>query len=315
MITGNKLDIFNSLRIDTNLPKFNKELNKSSNNYFLNGENTFATNGINRGDNGITIDQKHIIREFRKSSIDYLSYLKSHLDSGENIPILTKAKYYAFIYFTSLFVKSRSKEIVTKYEYTIEEFFKTIKDSKLEITKTKDILEKYEKVLLEAQKNGQTSLVEKLLKLKDVISSETLLIEKGATKYVTEEQVVKLHKSTDKSKNLKLTYIDNYIRVIPSEVIKLKDIANDMMVFDNYVILHYDPMNNSTDLTEKQKVEEEKKKDPILFGVIQNSRKLYFIGDWTDEFCDLTLDKMMEIISDKGLDINNKSVISYINKI
>jgi hypothetical protein len=68
-------------------------------------------------------------------------------------------------------------------------------------------------------------------------------------------------------------------------------------------------------LTEKQKVEEEKKKDPILFGVIQNSRKLYFIGDWTDEFCDLTLDKMMEIISDKGLDINNKSVISYINKI
>ena len=231
------------------------------------------------------------------------------------LPILTKAKYYLFIYFTSLFVKSRSKEVIVKYEYTIEEFFKTIKDSKLEITKTKDILEKYEKVLLEAQKNGQTSLVEKLLKLKNVISSETLLIEKGATKYVTEEQVVKLYKATDKSKNLKLTYIDNYIRVIPSEVIKLKDIANDMMVFDNYVILHYDPMNNSTDLTEKQKEEVEKKKDPIMFGVIQNSRKLYFIGDWTDEFCDLTLDKMMEIISDKGLDINNKSVISYINKI
>lgn len=313
MITGNKLDIFNSLRIDTKLPKYNKEIsNQISTNGFILSSND--TNWNNTGVNGITIDQNHIIREFRKSSIDYLNYLKTHLDSGENIPLLTKAKYYTFIYFTSLFVKSRSKEIVTKYEYTIEEFFKTIKDSKLEITKTKDILEKYEKVLLEAQRNGQTSLVEKLLKLKDVISSETLLIEKGATKYVTEEQVVKLYKATDKSKNLKLTYIDNYIRVIPSEVIKLKDIANDMMVFDNYVILHYDPMNNSTDLTEKQK-EDEKKKDPIMFGVIQNSRKLYFIGDWTDEFCDLTLDKMMEIISDKGLDINNKSVISYINKI
>ena len=78
--------------------------------------------------------------------------------------------------------------------------------------------------------------------------------------------------------------------------------------------MHFDPLNNSTDLTEKER-EEIKSKDPILFGIIQNSRKLYFIGDWIDEFCNLTLDKMMEIISDKELKLSNKSIISYINTI
>jgi len=222
-------------------------------------------------------------------------------------------KYYLFIYFTSLFIKGKTKEVLEKYTYTIDDFFKTIKDSKMEISTTMDILKKYETVLIEARKNGQQSLVEKLLKMKDVISSECRLIENGITKYVTEEQVVKLYKNVDKKKHLKLTYLENYIRIIPSDVIKLKDSADQIKIFDNYVILHFDPFNNSTDLTEKEK--EIKSKDPILFGVIQNSRKLYFIGDWIDEYCDLTLDKMMETIDDKELNLSNESVISYIEKI
>jgi hypothetical protein len=162
-------------------------------------------------------------------------------------------------------------------------------------------------------KQKTKDVLTKLLKAKEVIALECKLIEEGVTKYVTEQQVVKLYKATDSGKKLKLTYLENYIRVIPSDIIKLKNTADEMMIFDNYCILHYDPFNNSTDLTEKEKTE--KKKDPIMFGVIKDSRKLYFIGDWTDEYCDLTLDKMMEIISEKELDVNNESVISYIEKI
>ena len=42
--------------------------------------------------------------------------------------------------------------------------------------------------------------------------------------------------------------------------------------------------------------EEEKriKKDPILFGVIYGSNKLYYIADWVDEYCDLTWDQVVE---------------------
>ena len=41
-----------------------------------------------------------------------------------------------------------------------------------------------------------------------------------------------------------------------------------------------------------------REKDPILFGAIMDGDvcfdRLYFICDWTDEFCDLTLDQLAE---------------------
>jgi len=309
MLNGNKtLRIFDSFKIDKNLPKWKEK----AENFEIDSSLTF----VSESDNWSTtpsINSDDLITEFRKSSIDYLQYLKNQLDvQGGNLSIFSKFKFYTFIYFTSLFLKDKKKNIIIETKYSIEDFFLTIKNSKMELNKTKDILKKYEDVLIEARKNGQQSLVEKLIKMKDVISSECRLIENGITKYVTEDQVVKFYKGTDKNKKLKLTYVENYIRVIPSDVIELKDATDELKVFDNYVILHYDPLNNSTDLTE---VEKEKAKDPIMFGVIQNSRKLYFIGDWIDEYCDLTFDKMMETIGAKEKKLTNRTVKSYINSI
>lgn len=313
MLNGKNLAIFDNFKVDTKLPKYTEKISESDNSDKID----YADMPISGGWGTTTTNFSSVdnsISEFRTVSVDYLKYLKNQVDN-EDIPIFTKVKYYIFIYFTSLFVKNKTKDITVQKKYTIEEFFKTIKNSKMEMNETKDILQKYETVLIEAKKNGQQSLFEKLIKIKDVISSEARLIENGITKYVTEEQVVKLYNDTDATKKLKLTYLENYIRIIPSDIIKLKDIANEIKVFDNYVILHFDPFNNSTDLTQKEKVEAARSKDPIIFGVIQNSRKLYFVGDWVDEYCDLTLDKMMETIGDKELILTNKSVISYINKI
>jgi hypothetical protein len=305
------------LKINRNLPKYKKlQDTKSSTISIVDGDSTDIFWG-RTGSNGFTqssMDSEDMISEFQRTSIDYLKYLKQKM-SEYNISVLNKWKYNVLFFFATFFLKNKKKTVVTKKMYSIEDFFKTIKDSKMEINKTKDVLEKYENILKEARKNGQQALIEKLLKMKDVVASECRLIENGITKYVTEEQVVKLYKNVDQSKHLKLTYIDNYLRIIPSEVIKLKETADELCVFDNYVILHYDPFNDSTDTTEKEKEEEKKRKDPILFGVVLNSRKLYFIGDWTDDYCDLTLEKMMEIISEKELEINNDSVKSYIDKI
>jgi len=310
MLNGDKLAIFDFFKVDKELPKWksNKNENHGMNSF------TWSDGAVGGTISGISLNSDDIVTEFQNTSISYLEYLKQKMNDEKNISFMIKMKYNLLWLFTSVFIKSKTKKTTIEKTYTIEEFFKTIKNSKMEMNKTKDILEKYEKVLLEARNNKQQALVERLLLMKDVVSAEARLIENKITKYVTEGQVVKLYKNTESSKKLKLTYLENFIRIIPSDIIKLKEKADEICVFDNYVILHFDPLNNSTDLTEKER-EEIKSKDPILFGIIQNSRKLYFIGDWVDEYCDLTLDKMMEIISDKELKLTNKSVISYINSI
>ena len=91
----------------------------------------------------------------------------------------------------------------------------------------------------------------------------------------------------------KMNWMKNYLRVIPDNILEKKKMFDKWECFDNYVILHFDINDDSTQLTEK---EIEKAKDPILFGVISGSRKLYFVGDWIDEYCDLTLDKFIKTL-------------------
>lgn len=69
------------------------------------------------------------------------------------------------------------------------------------------------------------------------------------------------------------------------------------MVFDNYVVMHYDPRGEAFVLT---KAQEEAKKDPILFGVVKDVRKLYFIGDWKDDECSLTMDEVETVLGRKS---------------
>ena len=54
-------------------------------------------------------------------------------------------------------------------------------------------------------------------------------------------------------------------------------------------------------------------KDPILFGSFFDVdsevivERFYFLGDWVDDFCDLTLDKMVAEVYDRtGVDIEKK---------
>lgn len=50
---------------------------------------------------------------------------------------------------------------------------------------------------------------------------------------------------------------------------------------------------------ERQVSRERRGKDPILFGTFQKQSdrtivdRFYYLGDWQDEYCDLTLDKMV----------------------
>lgn len=88
-------------------------------------------------------------------------------------------------------------------------------------------------------------------------------------------------------------YFDDIARPIPEEVVDKIGKANELEVFDNYAVLYFDPNGEIYKETEQQRA---KRKDPILFGLISGSNKLYYVADWIDEYCDLTLEKFVDTL-------------------
>ena len=83
----------------------------------------------------------------------------------------------------------------------------------------------------------------------------------------------------------------NYEREFPDDVID--QIIKAKEIFGNNLFVVY------TDYSKKSSKEVKKKrieKDPILFGAIIKDNvcfdRLYYICDWVDEYCDLTLEKL-----------------------
>lgn len=194
-------------------------------------------------------------------------------------------------------MKKLEKEESTKM--SVMQFFKDIKVSlnDSEWVNYEKTIENYRKELARSKQMGQTALFENLKKKISVVKQESVLQSKQV-KYLTQEQLLTLGDKT--KRGIKLDYIKNFVRIIPDDIYDKKVEADTWCIYDNYVVMHYDPSNTASQMTEKEKKEEEeRKKDPILFGVIKGSTNLYYIGDWIDEYCDLTLEKALEIINDK----------------
>ena len=201
-------------------------------------------------------------------------------------------------FFSKKIQQNKEKKIANKFD--VIKFFSDVKlSAEDEATKYRDRLAEYVNCIGIAEKTGQIALKEKLFNNLVINKYETILFSKGLVKAVTEETIVKLAK--DSPKALALDYIQNYIRNIPISVIKKKLEIDQLEIFDNYVILHYDPNGVSYAQTNKEK-EEKKKRDPIMFGVIEGSTKLYYIDSWEDEYCDLTWDKMVDIIGKETIE-------------
>jgi len=278
MITNKRLTIFEDFEIDRKLLKYIKE---QKNDNTFNG--TISSFNISEG--GSSISDPTFITG---AHLDYLDYLKKHT----SIALLAKIKMYIFKkLFTNFFEIDITEKKIDPDK--VLEFFKNIKSNITELTYDEKTIDKYIKIIENAKKTGQVALIENLIRKKDVLLLESILIKSNIKTYINEELIIEFYSkfNTYKNKQLKLTWVKNFNRLIPDDVIVEKLKADNLKVFDNYVVLHYDKNNDQTKLTKK---EIEKLKDPILFGVIKGSSKLYFIGDWEDEHCDLTLDKLLE---------------------
>lgn len=278
MIQNGKLEIFENFIVDKDLKKrtgdkIGEATNSLNVGYFEGGSDLVSWGGPT---NNVSWTENVRI-------VEYLEYVYSNNRTIINWLKLKFAK--AFL----------SEKKVKKVKYkSVDQFFKDIKGVVKELKLEKNSLDFYIKAIESANENGQKALFEILSSKKEEVITEMALIKAGITSYVSEEDVVKFYeKSKLPKKVLKLTWIKNYARVIPEDVIKTKKSFDDKGLFDNYVILHFDKNDDGSQMTQKEK---EKAKDPILFGVCKNSRKLFYVGDWIDEYCDLTMEKFLETL-------------------
>lgn len=153
----------------------------------------------------------------------------------------------------------------------------------------------YCELLRKAQEMGQTAQEDILTRGLIVHIYESVLCVSGFSQYIELSKLQDLQKKC--RRQLDLDYIQNFTRVIPDKVVERKKKADELLVFDNYMVLHYDPSGAARQLTEEEKIREmQRRTDPVLFGVIEGSQRLYYVGDWVDKFCDLTWDQIVEKI-------------------
>ena len=301
MIKDGKILLLENVSVDRNLPKY-KDINS------VNSVNSVSTwIGVPND-----VDSGRSSRVKALQSLEYLYYNKPTF----------KLKCQIFLYkklYKKYLTEDSTKKDISQEDLKI--FFDTIKENNSILNKDNinEVLDKYQITLLNAQDNNQVALVEKILDYAKILKLELILSQSKFNKYLSEEDVVKFYNVASKHEKfktkLKLTYIKNFVKVIPDDVTKLKKEADNLMIFDNYVIMHYDYNNDSVSETKEEK---EKRKDPILFGVISGSKNLYFIGDWVDDYCDLTLDEIIKKIGGKkkvNYTLNNDTIIDEINKI
>jgi len=199
----------------------------------------------------------------------------------------------------------KKKPKVAKVTMTIPEFFRSVRDGVEQLELVDKRAAGYAAAIKATVVSGQTAFREKLIKNLVAVRAETQFLAMGLSKYLREETVVEFVKKCPKG--LRLDFMANFTRVIPPELLKLKAEADERGIFDNYVVLHYDPAGKSWAKTEKEK-------DPILFGLMDGRRLLYYIGDWVDEFCDLTLDQIADLLGKKVIEVISTDVTADIRE-
>lgn len=201
------------------------------------------------------------------------------------------------------------------------EYFEKVKSKMIEET-PENIQLLYNTTMAKLQKymiTGQKSAAKELYAKCIYLEKELKLLEKNVTKYVLRTDIDKyINDIADEC--VCVIEMKNFDRPIPDEIVDV--VADTMEIFDEFYIVFTDYTGEK-----RSKVAKERRdKDPILFGNIfidgKVSPKMYFIGDWVDDYCDLTLDKMIEALAKESkkskeeivYDINDVTILDHIEE-
>lgn len=176
---------------------------------------------------------------------------------------------------------------------TPSEYFSYVKGKKNHIEE-EDLRQIYENALnmiKRYQITGQTKSIEKLKFLLDIIELEIPIVKAGYNQFVYRWDVEEyIDKISDDS--VFIIEMKNYEREFPDEVID-KIVKAKEVFGDNLYVIYTD----YTKKTQRKVAKERRERDPILFGALVKNRvaydRFYYICDWEDEYCDLSLYKIV----------------------
>lgn len=184
--------------------------------------------------------------------------------------------------------------IKNDFELSPSEYFEQVKERKNHIT-DEDLRKVYDNCLELLNKYkiaGQKKGMKKLMFHLECIEKEREIVKMGINTFIYRDDIEEYIDNVAKD-TVKIIELENYEREIPDEIVNL--IAEVKDKFDQLYVVFTD----YTGKIERQIKKERREKDPILFGTFQNQAdrtvidRFYYLGDWEDEYCDLTLDKMV----------------------
>lgn len=209
--------------------------------------------------------------------------------------------------------KEKNKEKLENNRESPNEIFTKLKNSKH--LETEESLESfYKNAGIKAShfaETGQIRGLKHIQYLMECVEREKKLIPLGINSYIYRDDILDfLERREVKASNIKIIELEDYTRAIPKEI--MKKVSKSRDIFDYYYVLFTDYSNKEA--KEHQRITKQYKKDndPILFGTFQKATiinkgrkiierdindKFYVVGDWEDEYCDLTLDKFIKMTS------------------
>lgn len=175
--------------------------------------------------------------------------------------------------------------------------------------KYKARINKLKKLAVSYLKLGHSALSKKfLVKLTEEIRFSEMY---GAgIKFYIKMSLINKYKHKIRDGHIADTPFKKYTRVIPKDILEKKKKLEELKVFDDYVIYHYWNEKLERKKEKKEEIKSSEKmamKDPILFGICKNiPDKLFFIGEWDDDYCDLTFDELIDKldVSEEDMRIN-----------
>jgi hypothetical protein len=191
--------------------------------------------------------------------------------------------------------KSLTKVPVARKSFSPKIYFRFVKSKLTEVQQEtlRSELNKLKPFLIAAKESGQQALYEKLSVHAAVIVKEQEALAIGCGTRLDKKTIDKfINKVQDRV--VKLDLLMNFPRPIPAKIRKKISEVRETRVFDSYHILYVDYTEEEAPKTMAKKVRE---KDPILFGSFNfQPGVFYFIVDWVDLYCDLTLSKVVDSI-------------------
>ena len=184
----------------------------------------------------------------------------------------------------------KDKITPTEYFNYVKGMKKNIEDENLQVVADNCLT-----LLKKTKITGQTESAAKIVEQYELIMRELKAASFGFYTIVYKSDIEKFIDKIS-SKPVKIIELYKYSREVDDSVIDKLIIAKENELFDEYYVLFTDYTMEET----KKVAKERRDKDPILFGAFKTNDKnkipyerFFYIGDWIDEYCDLTLEEML----------------------